>query len=47
MSRSQHPDGVNTLMCDGSNHFISNSIDQLNWCRMSSKSDGQTISAPY
>ena len=42
-SRSLHAGGVNTAMCDGSVQFISNYIDEVNWCRLSSKSDGQVI----
>jgi prepilin-type N-terminal cleavage/methylation domain-containing protein/prepilin-type processing-associated H-X9-DG protein len=42
-SRSLHAGGVNTAMCDGSVQFISNYIDEVNWCRLSSKGDGQII----
>jgi prepilin-type processing-associated H-X9-DG protein len=47
MSRSQHPGGVNVCMCDGSARFIVNDIDELNWCRLSSKNDGQIITWAY
>jgi len=30
-ARSQHPGGVNVVMCDGSNHFIADSIDINVW----------------
>jgi len=43
MSRSLHAGGVNVVMCDGSVHFISNNIDERNWCVMSSKADGQIV----
>ena len=46
-ARSEHPNGVNECMCDGAVRFISNSIDQVNWCRLSSKSDGQIVTYPY
>lgn len=47
MSRSMHPAGVNVCMCDGSVHFILNTIDELNWCRMQSKTDAQPIDYDY
>jgi len=43
MSRSNHPGGVNVCTCDGSCHFISNTIDELNWCRLQTKNDGQIV----
>ena len=43
MSRSLHSGGVNVCFADGSVHFIKNSISELNWCRLLSKSDGQII----
>jgi prepilin-type processing-associated H-X9-DG protein len=46
MSRSLHPAGVNVCMVDGSVHFMSNEIDELNWCRLSSKTDGQIVNSP-
>jgi prepilin-type N-terminal cleavage/methylation domain-containing protein/prepilin-type processing-associated H-X9-DG protein len=46
-SRSLHQGGVNVVMVDGSCHFISNSIDELNWCRLISKADGETITYDY
>jgi prepilin-type processing-associated H-X9-DG protein len=30
-ARSRHPGGVNVLMCDGSIHFVSDSIESLIW----------------
>ena len=47
MSRSMHPGGVNVGLCDGSVHFISNDIDELNWCRLQSKSDGQAVTTNF
>ena len=35
--------GVNCCMADGSVRFISNYIDEVNWCRLISKADGQIV----
>ena len=43
-SRSLHAGGVNCCLADGSVRFISNNIDQANWCRLISKADGQIVS---
>jgi prepilin-type processing-associated H-X9-DG protein len=46
-ARSLHAGGVNVCMCDGSVQFIGNNVDQLNWIRMLSKSDGQVVNLQY
>jgi prepilin-type N-terminal cleavage/methylation domain-containing protein/prepilin-type processing-associated H-X9-DG protein len=46
MARSLHQNGVNAGMADGSVRFISNSIDQFNWCVLQSKNDGFTALIP-
>jgi len=43
MSRSMHINGVNVCLSDGSVRFISNSISQISWVRLLSKSDGQVL----
>ncbi len=44
-SRSQHPGGVNVSFCDGSVHFIKNSINLTVWRALFSESGGEVISA--
>jgi prepilin-type N-terminal cleavage/methylation domain-containing protein len=43
MARSYHINGVNAGFGDGSVHFVQNRIDQLTWCLLQSKDDGQAI----
>ena len=43
--RSRHPGGVNVLFGDGSVRFIKNSINQLTWWQLGTKSGGEAISA--
>ena len=45
-SRSRHPGGVNVLLCDGSVHFISESIDVLVWRGMGTINSGEAIQGP-
>jgi hypothetical protein len=42
-SRSLHVGGVTTCMADGSVRFLSDNMDQLTWCRIQVKDDGQLI----
>ena len=44
-SDSYHPGGVNVLFGDGSVRFIKNSINQLIWMALGTKSSGEIISA--
>jgi len=46
-SRSLHGGGVNCVMCDGSVRFISNYIDERNWCRLESKGDKEPLSDSF
>lgn len=43
---SNHTGGVNLAMCDGSIHFVSDSIDQQVWWLLGSRNDGQVASLP-
>jgi prepilin-type N-terminal cleavage/methylation domain-containing protein/prepilin-type processing-associated H-X9-DG protein len=42
-SRSKHPGGVNTVFCDGSVHFIADSIDTPYWRSLSAKDKGVLV----
>jgi prepilin-type N-terminal cleavage/methylation domain-containing protein len=45
-SRSHHPCGVQTVMMDGSVHFVPNSIDRAVWQGLSTREGGETVSVP-
>ena len=47
MSRSRHTGGVNVGLGDGSVRFLQNGIDELTWCLLISKADGQVIGGNY
>jgi prepilin-type N-terminal cleavage/methylation domain-containing protein/prepilin-type processing-associated H-X9-DG protein len=44
-SRSKHPGGVNTLMCDGSVRFMKNTVNLLTWQGLSTSRGGEVLSA--
>jgi prepilin-type processing-associated H-X9-DG protein len=44
-SRSMHPGGVNVAFCDGSVHFIKNTISQRIWYALLCKMDGTVLSS--
>ncbi|MHC5538972.1 DUF1559 family PulG-like putative transporter [Singulisphaera rosea] len=44
-SRSRHPGGVNSLMCDGSVRFAKNTVNITTWVALGSMSAGEVISA--
>ena len=44
-SRSRHPGGVNTVLCDGSVRFMKNSINPLTWVGLGSMAAGEVISS--
>ena len=45
-SRSRHPGGVNVVLCDGSVHFISETIDVNTWRAMGTINSGEVIQLP-
>ena len=45
-SRSRHPGGVNVVLCDGSVHFISESIDVDTWRAMGTIDSGEVVQLP-
>jgi prepilin-type processing-associated H-X9-DG protein len=47
MSRSRHTGGVNACAADGSVKFIKDSVSELVWCELLSKSDGYVIANDY
>lgn len=42
-SRSRHPGGVNSLLCDGSVRFFSNNINAVTWLNLGKMADGQVL----
>ncbi len=44
-SNSQHPDGVNFLLCDGSVRIITNEIDPHLWAALGTRAGDETIDA--
>ena len=44
-ARSWFPGGVNVSMCDGSVHFISNTIDYATWQALSTRAGSDTVGA--
>ena len=45
--RSRHPGGVNALLCDGSVHFIQDSINSVTWQNLAWIDDGNIIDADF
>jgi len=44
-ANSNHPGGVNTLLCDGSVQYYTNSIDRAVWWALGSRAGNETISS--
>ncbi len=42
-ARSRHANGVNVLFCDGSVHFISNTVDAATWRALGSRAGGEVL----
>jgi prepilin-type processing-associated H-X9-DG protein len=40
-------DGANFLMCDGSVHFIRQSVDVVTYVRLSVRNDGRVVDLPW
>ena len=45
-ARSRHPGGVQVVMCDGSVHFVANSINLQVWQALSSQAGGEVAQLP-
>ena len=45
-ARSQHPGGVNVLMCDGSVQFVGETIDLAAWQAVGSMNGRETLGLP-
>src|SRR5262249_14383726 len=46
-SRSMHEGGVNVCLGDGSVRFLQSTIDQVTWCNLVSKADGNVITGDF
>ena len=45
--KSRHPGGAHFVFGDGSVHFLSETIDHLNYQRLGGKSEGQVVTADF
>jgi prepilin-type processing-associated H-X9-DG protein len=43
--KSKHPGGANILFCDGSVHFLKNTISRITWAALGSRNGGEVISS--
>ena len=46
-SRSYHPNGVNTLLMDGSVRFVNNGISQPTWRALGTRAGGEVIGTDF
>jgi prepilin-type processing-associated H-X9-DG protein len=44
--KSRHPGGANFVMCDGSVHFISDTIDYRMYNEMGTRAGGEVVEMP-
>ena len=42
-ARSRHTNGVNSAFCDGSVHYLTNSIDPTTYLNLGNMNDGQVL----
>jgi prepilin-type processing-associated H-X9-DG protein len=45
--KSRHAGGANFVFCDGSVHFLNESIDYTNYQRLGARSDGETVTESF
>ena len=46
-ARSRHTSGVNLLLCDGSVHFVSNSVTQATWRALATRAGGDLVGSDF
>ena len=46
-ARSEHPGGVNMMLCDASGHFVNDDIDPLVWQALGTINRGEAITSDY
>jgi prepilin-type processing-associated H-X9-DG protein len=42
-ARSRHPGGVNVALCDGSVHFVSETVDRETWRALGSRNGREVL----
>jgi prepilin-type processing-associated H-X9-DG protein len=46
-ANSGHTGGVNLLLCDGSVHFVSNSISLTTWSALGTRNGGEVLGSDF